>query len=125
MAKNSNYIFSTLANDQKYQNWIRGEGVNTPGEFVYITGGAGVANDRIVTPLGVMTEVSDEQLAVLKSNVVFQKHERDGFIVVQNKKADPEKVASDMNRKDPGAPITPSHYEGAEDQPHVIDALTT
>jgi hypothetical protein len=124
MAKGTNYVFSTLANDQKYQNWVKGDGVNIPGEFVNIKGGAGMAVDggaaRIATPLGIGTEVSDEQLAILQANVVFQLHQKNGFIIVRSKHADAEKVAADMNRKDPGAPIVPGDYANAgENDPKV------
>lgn len=105
MAKN--YIFSTIANDQTYVNWSAGEGgVNTPICEVHVNGGHGVANDRLVTPLGVVTEVTAEQLEQLEQNPVFQKHKAAGFLVIRAKSADPEKVSADMNHKDPSAPLT-------------------
>jgi len=116
MAKNS-YVFSTLANDQQYVNWVKNDNGNNEKQHpVLIKGGTGVANDRFVTPLGVATEVDENQLAELKKNPCFIEHEKLGFIVVQSKKADPEKVAADMDLKDKSAPITPSDYkeEGEE-----------
>jgi len=105
-----NYIFSTLANDQTYQNWVAGDGgIPLPTHKVFVKGGAGVANDRLVTPLGVSTEVTDTDLAELEKNVVFQQHVKGGFVVVRSKSADAEKVASDMNRADKSAPLTPAN----------------
>lgn len=110
MAKNTSYIFSTLANDQTYQNWQSGEGgVPQPAHKVFVKGGAGVANDRLVTPLGVATEVSDLDLAELEKNSVFVLHRKNGFITIRSKSADPEKVAADMNRADKSAPLTPAN----------------
>ena len=113
------YVFSTLANDQLYQNWLQG-GNDLPIQDVgvMIKGGTGVANDRLITPIGVATEVDDADYDALKKNPVFLKHVADGFLTVQTKKAEAEKVASDMNLKDKSAPLTPSDFS-AEDEPKI------
>ena len=118
MAKN--YVYSTLANDQSYTNWIPGGG-NMPVEShsVFIKGGTGVANDRLITPLGVMTEVTDHDIDELRKNPVFVQHEKDGFVSISIKKADTEKVASSMNLKDESAPMTDSDYASEEEAPKV------
>ena len=109
------YICSTLANDQLYQNWTNHEGgLHIAGDKVLIKGGTGVANDRIVTPIGVMTEINDAELSVLESNTVFKIHRDAGFVTVQKRNADPEKVAGDMNLNDPSAPKTPSDYSDGD-----------
>jgi hypothetical protein len=118
MAKN--YVFSTLANDQLYTNWLQGGGdMPIKGHSVLIKGGTGVANDRLITPLGVATEISDYDLEELQKNPSFKHHEANGFIVVRNKKAEAEKVASDMNLKDESAPLTDADYTNAEDAPKL------
>ena len=127
MAK-SFYIYSTLANGQKYQNWTSADGVNIPGPFVNIKGGAGIAIDggqaAIWTPLGVCTEVTEDQMAILEANESFKNHVKLKFIVVREKKADAEKVAADMNRKDNGAPVTAADYANlSENEPKVVGAL--
>ena len=118
MAKSSKiYVFSTLANDQNYTNWLKGGGdVPIKGYSVLIKGGTGVANDRLITPMGISTEINELDLSELENNVVFQKHKASGFIVVKQKAADPEKVAADMNRKDESAPLTEADYS-ADDAP--------
>lgn len=115
------HIFSTLANDQLYANWVPGP-ADTPirGASILIRGGTGVANDRLITPLGVATQVTDTELAELEKNTVFLEHRRDGFIRVQTKRADPEKVASDMNLKDRSAPLTPADFAADPESPQSV-----
>ena len=117
-----NYVFSTLANDQLYTNWMPG-GSDMPvkGHSVLIKGGTGVANDRLITPLGISTEITDYDLEELQKNPSFKSHEKEGFIVVKAKKAEAEKVAADMNLKDESAPLTESDYS-AEDAPKTAIA---
>lgn len=117
MAKN--YVFSTLANDQLYTNWMQGGGdMPIKGHSVLIKGGTGVANDRLITPLGVSTEITDHDLEELQKNPSFKDHEKNGFVVVKAKKAEAEKVAADMNLKDESAPLTDADYAN-EDGPKV------
>lgn len=113
------YVFSTLANDQLYQNWLQG-GNDLPikDKGVLIKGGTGVANDRLITPIGVSTEITEEEYEALKRNPVFLKHEKDGFLTVRAKKVEVEKVTPEMNMDDKSAPLTPSHFKD-EDAPLV------
>ena len=111
------YVFSTLANDQLYTNWVQGGGdMPIKGHSVLIKGGTGVANDRLITPLGVSTEITEYDLEELQKNPSFKDHEKNGFVVVKAKKAEAEKVAADMNLKDESAPLTDADYTG-EDGP--------
>ena len=102
------YVFSTLASDVAYTNHAQGGGdlpIDLPP--VVIKGGAGVANERIVTPRGVATEVTEEQVEYLRANQVFQLHEKNGFVMVSESYADPDTVAADMTGRDNSAPIVP------------------
>ena len=103
------YVFSTLANDQIYQGWDTNPdtGINAPSHRVHIKGGAGVANDRLVTPAGVATEVSNDDLEFIKKNPVFKVHVNNGYITISAKKAEVETVVKDMNKRDKSAPATP------------------
>lgn len=88
------YVYSTLSANQNYDG-------------VHIAGGTGVANSRtLVTPRGMVTPVTEEQLAILKNNRVFNIHQKAGYIDVQNKEVKPEKVAKNMADKDKGAQET-------------------
>jgi hypothetical protein len=99
-------VYSTLASDMSYTNHRAG-GADVPvvDGSVFIKGGAGVANDRIVTAQGVASFVTAAQLETLEQNEVFKLHKANGFIVVSDEKMDPEKMAADMNNNDPSRPL--------------------
>ena len=102
------YVFSTLASDVAYTNHAQGGGdlpIDLPP--VVIKGGAGIANERIVTPRGVATEVTEEQVEYLRQNEIFKLHEKNGFVMVSESYADPDTVAADMTGRDNSAPIVP------------------
>lgn len=87
---------------------------------VFIKGGAGVANDRFVTPRGVVTTVTDADLEYLRANPVFNIHVVNGFISVSDASADADKVAADMTGRDQSAPIVPQDLP-ADAQPMGLD----
>lgn len=102
------YVYSTLSADVAYTNHEVGGGdmpVALPP--VLIKGGAGIANDRLITPRGVVTEVTEEQVEYLRQNMTFRMHEKNGFITVEQRNIDPDKVAADMTGRDKSAPVVP------------------
>lgn len=109
------FIFSTLASDVAYTNHAQG-GADMPIDLppVLIKGGAGVANDRIVTPRGVATTVTEGQVEYLRANQVFQLHEKNGFVMVSDTYADPDIVAADMTGRDNSAPVVPQDNIAAD-----------
>jgi hypothetical protein len=111
------YVYSTLAADVMYQNHAPG-GADIPrvvGE-VLIKGGAGVANDRLVTPRGVATKIDEHQLAMLRENSVFKIHEENGYVAVSEHETDADNAAADMTGRDNSAPIVPQDLR-ADEQP--------
>jgi hypothetical protein len=54
--------------------------------------------------------VTEEALAELEKNPVFNLHKKNGFITVQARRADADKIATDMNAKDKSKPLTPADY---------------
>lgn len=92
------FIYSTLAAAVTYLNHSKGGG-DLPvaeGEGVLIHGGTGVFNsNQLVTPLGVVTEVTAEQLEYLQRNEVYKLHKQNGFIVESDSKKDPERVVGE------------------------------
>lgn len=102
------YIYSTLTASVEYTGYSQGPG-NIPirERGVLIKGGAGLADDHLYTPKGVATQVTDEELAFLETNSVFQLHKKGGFIVVEKSKKEKEadKIAAGMS-KDPSSPKT-------------------
>lgn len=114
------HVFSTLANDQTYVNYTRAPGGEmVPSREIFIKGGAGVANKRLITPLGVATEIDEALLPELESNKLFQLHKQGNFVSIRTRSADPDKVATDMNRRDLSAPLTEADYQD-ENGPKVI-----
>lgn len=107
------YVFSTLSCDQNYTLYHTSPaGLSVAQNTVKIKGGHGVFDaKRFITPLGVMTAIKDEELDILRKIPEFLLHEKNGFIVVQDKSSDPEKVASKMELEDGSAPATPSKYQ--------------
>lgn len=107
----NHYVYSTLANDQRYVE--RGKN-RTVVAAVFVAGKANVPNRHMVTSRGVSTEVSDEQLNVLRKNKVFNLHEQNGFVSVESKKSNVDKVADNMNNNDPSQPDTEARLEASK-----------
>jgi hypothetical protein len=105
------YVYSTLTNDQLYCQYAPKSSTHNNlsphiEHQVFIAGQANITTKHFITPLGAVTEVSAEDLAVLRNNEVFQLHEKNGFITVSEKKEDADKVASGMTGRDESAPLT-------------------
>lgn len=100
------YVYSTLATDMAYTNHETG-GADIPVALppVFIKGGAGVANDRFVTPRGVATEITEKEAEYLQANTVFQLHQKNGFVMIDSESTDPDKMAANMTGRDNSAPI--------------------
>lgn len=107
----SKYIYSTLANDNAYTVYVKGPDLPSVARTILVKGGVGVADKRFDTPRGVVTTVTDEEAEVLQENPIFQRHMKNGFITIDDAKADPEKVAADMESRDPGGPLVPGDFE--------------
>ena len=116
------HIASTLTADNRYTEYRDG-GADMPVDHmeVLVKGGIGVMDRRFVTPTGAtLTEVSDEELAMLERNNLFKLHKSNGFVKILSKKADGDKVAGDMITRDNSAPLTPSHYKDKSDEPEDL-----
>lgn len=100
------YVYSTLSNDQRYVSYSTGaSGVPKPESSIFIAGQANLMTKHFVTPRGVVTKVTAEQLAELRNNDLFKLHMANGFITVSEAKQDAEIVAADMEGRDQSAPI--------------------
>lgn len=103
------YIYSTLTSDQVYAQYTRpANGVPQVESKIKIKGGANLMTRHMVTPQGVVTEVTAEELSILRSNEVFKLHETNGFITVSEGKetsANIERAVSDMTGRDQSAPM--------------------
>lgn len=106
----SAYIYSTLTATNEYRGYTDNKDVKGVKWSVEIKGGANVASKNLVTPYGVLTIVTDEELVLLQSNTSFKNHVDRGFITVEKKEAKTETVAKNMKNKDTSAPLTPDDF---------------
>jgi hypothetical protein len=114
-------IFSTLSAGVDYTGYKKSDsesGAHEVERVVSIKGGAGVASaldvlaGKPLTPAGVQTEVTDEELEFLKNHPVFQDQLKAGFLkIVEKKSAKIEKVVEDMNKDDTSAPLQEKDFD--------------
>lgn len=111
-------IYSTLSTPVTYNLFKKSDG-NVQGieKSVTLKGGANVAQDdsgKIWTPLGVVTEVTDEELSILKNDKIFNLHVSNKFITIREneKEQEVEKVIgeSEMNPRDLSAQKVPEDF---------------
>lgn len=110
------FVVSKLSSDVEYsfyatfaeKNFVR----NHVKKTILIKGGAGVVNSRtLIAPdgKGVFTEVSDEEIEMLKTHPVFKKHEARGFVaVVASEKSNVGET--EMQQEDDGAQLTAEDF---------------
>ena len=83
---------------------------------IHINGGHGLKNpDGMITPKGVVTKVTDEELQLLEGMLGFRQQVAAGFLVVDKKNTDAEKKAANMSQHDKSAPLTPKDFEMGKD----------
>lgn len=100
------YVYSTLTADQMYANYgSSANGVPVLTSKIAIQGGANLMGKNLITPHGVVTPVSAEDLAELRKNEVFKLHLANGFLKISEAKADADDVAADMETRDQSAPL--------------------
>ena len=117
-------IYSKLSCDQKYSQYNpAGKGRDAPVpqakevgkglKFVLVKGGSGIADRKtMITPNGVATVVTGEQLEYLKGCNAFTRHVERGYLKVDEKASsatDPavvEKAVKELQSSDGSAPVT-------------------
>lgn len=106
------YVFCTLSCDQAYTKYEKGaDGSNIVVGSIFIAGKANITNKNLITPKGMMTEVSDSDMEFLMGDYHFNEHVKNGFITVESKAAPVESVVRDMKAKDSSAPKTQEDLE--------------
>lgn len=106
------YVISRLAAGMEYDLYDlkTANGIPRLTETVAVKGGSDVADKKtLVTPVGVVTEVTKKQVELLKANPVFKKHLDNGVVEIMDKLPNVEKAAADLD-KDASAPATPADY---------------
>lgn len=114
------YVYSTLSTDQEYRGYREGGDVKTVKWSVTVKGGANIASKNLITPKGVLTIVSEEELALLNENAQFNRHKERGYIVIEKREEKAEKVAKNMKKKDESAPLTHSDFK-----PGAVEVVTS
>lgn len=106
------YVYSTLSCDQAYSVWEKtGNDIPVPKRIVTIKGGNSVAGKNLITPRGVATFVTDQQLEALEKCDAFKRHKDRGYLRVDKQEMAPEKAVASLNSKDESAPLTPETFE--------------
>jgi hypothetical protein len=113
------YVYSTKTSATTYTFTKKGGGdLPVIVDSIRIEGGANVTNKNFITPLGVMTKITSEQLALLETHPVFKRHVENGFISVRKSKVDEEVAVADMAGRDKSAPLTDADFE--EDKAPIV-----
>jgi hypothetical protein len=109
------FVYSTATNATTYATYHENPGsvgLNRIKRSVTIAGGSNVAAKRtLYTPIGVGTEVSQDDLDFLLTVPAFQRHIARGFVKVSKDTRDNAEVAAaDMNSRDGSAPLVPGDF---------------
>ena len=109
------YVISSLSRDNTFAVYEKKSGnVLVIKKSILIKGGAHVADKKtLLTPNGVPTEVSKEDLEILKENYAFKKFLERGFmkIMESGSKFKAQDESEKMTEKDASAQITKEDYE--------------
>lgn len=115
------YVYSTLTAGQNYTAYTKGGGdLPVVQKVVTINGGTNLPDKNLITPRGVVTEVSTEDLEFLLDQPAFIQHVENGFITFDTAKKDVEVAVSDLQGRDGSAPLVPEDI--AENDAQVINA---
>lgn len=116
-------VFSTMTADVDYTFWDTSRvniGQNQVVERILrINGKANLANKSLITPRGAVTRITDAEHDLLQSNPVFQAHLRNGFVTVEDYRADLNDVVSGMVPRDASAPMEMGDFDEKSPQPLV------
>lgn len=106
----SKYVQATMSAgiDFNIRKEVKGSPVAQTVSVIHVNGGANVRDkNSIFTPVGAVTEISEEEYALLLKDATFkQLVENGGIVVNDNHHLD----VKDNNAKDKSAQKTPAHY---------------
>lgn len=120
------YVYSTLTAGVDYATYKQLGDEKAPvvvEEVISIAGGTNVADKNLITPRGVATKVTPEQVEQLRQNQVFRLHEANGFVTISNKREDPENVAADLTTRDESAPLVDADFEAEGVMPPTTEVV--
>lgn len=107
------FVYSTITADVSYVEYKDGPpgGLPIEGRKVTIKGGAGLANKHVITPKGVVTVITTDELAFLMNDDNFKLHLAAGFVQYESQQYDLDAVVADMNHEDGSRPLTEADYQ--------------
>lgn len=111
------YVYSTIGTDVAFSLFEPNAQPGSAARAVHtvtIKGGAGVMNDRIITPDGIRTQIDDAELRLLKNDQTFLRMESRGYLTVLESKEDPDTVATDMAADDGSKQATAKDFSDAK-----------
>lgn len=106
-------VYCTISSDVEYTFWgtsQEGQAL-TPVRMIRINGKANLPNKTLLTPRGAVTAVTDEEIDALNAHPVFQQHKRNGFVTIEKRGTDVDKVVSDMVPRDEASPLEPGDFD--------------
>lgn len=118
------YILSTMSTGVDYALYEKTpSGLTIVKKTISINGGANVMDKHFITPMGVVTKVSDADLELLNANPVFKAHKAAGYIKIQKtnkvetsnmekKDGSAQPTAEDFVKKGKKAPVVAKKQEG-------------
>lgn len=108
------FIVSRASQDNEYVVWeTTPNGLKRCQKSVIIKGGANVLDRKTMeTPNGVITEITDEEWAILQECPAFQRHLEKGFMeVMKEEKKAREESKKKSDKKDGSAQLTPNDFK--------------
>lgn len=108
----ANYVYSTASCDNQYAHYEETGGQLPALKFVVkVAGKANITDKHFVTPKGVVTELQDWEAEFLERDPTFQQQVEAGFMKLEKRKKDPEKVAEEMTKRDRSAPVSADRFQ--------------
>lgn len=114
------FVISKLANDNKYpinesheknKEAAKQSKILPRVKMLIIKGGSGVMGKNLITPDGVSTEVTQEEVEMLKKNTAFMRQMKRGYLKIMNEKMDATKAASDLEGRDKSDQMVEQDFE--------------
>ena len=120
MANVRYFVISRLTSSMRYNLFEQRGDKPALKDSVFVKGGAGIARGKnLETDFAEGTEITEQQVALLKQDPTFKLHEKNGFVTIQVRKdvPDVEKEASNLSGDNDGsAPLNPASIEKLAEQ---------
>lgn len=106
------YIVSKLSFDQSFTIRTGNHAPYVTVKEITVKGRSNVRDPRtLVVPDGTVTEVSDEDAAIVLAHPLYKMYEKNGMMRVVNSKAGARSAKSDLAEKDGAAQLTEADYK--------------